>query len=127
MNILVIEDDKLTLSSLKHIVESLGHSVTLAENAEEAIDRIVDGKFDLVLSDIMMPGISGLSLVSILRSVHLCKTPIIAMSTLNNKAVLEAAYDAGANDFIPKPFTVEDLSEKLEKFSRNISTEDKQE
>lgn len=121
MNILIIEDDKLTLHSLKHVIESLGHNVALAENAEEAMNKIVDGKFDLVFSDIMMPGISGLSLLTILRTVHLCKTPIVAMSILNDKPVVEAAFAAGANDFMVKPFTLEGLTETLNKFDTNVA------
>jgi CheY-like chemotaxis protein len=116
MKVLVIDDDKLTLSSLKHSIEGFGHEVTLAENAEEAMNQIVEGKYDLVFSDIMMPGISGLSLLNILRNVHLNQTPIIAMSSLNNRALLEAAFQAGTNDFMIKPFTLIDLEEKLKKF-----------
>jgi CheY-like chemotaxis protein len=116
MNILVIEDDKLALTSLKHCLESLGHKVGLAENAEQAMNRIVEGKYDLVFTDIMMPGISGLSLLTILRTFHLESTPIIAMSSLHNQSLIEAAYKAGANDFMSKPFTLDDISERLAKF-----------
>ncbi|MGZ3862266.1 MAG: response regulator [Bacteroidia bacterium] len=118
MNILIIEDDNLTLRALTHSVESLGHNVHSANNAEEAINKILTEKYDVVLSDIMMPGISGLSLVSILRSVHLCTTPIIVMSVLNDEPLLQAAYEAGANDFISKPVTMENLAAKLEKFDK---------
>lgn len=118
MNILIIEDDKLTLNLLQYCIEKLGHKATLAEDGEEAIKLITDGNFDLLICDIMMPGISGLSLVSVLRTVHLCTIPIIMMSTLNNKPLLDAAFEAGANDFIAKPFSMEDLSEKLNKFDK---------
>lgn len=114
MNILIIEDDKLTLHALEQILESLGHKTTLAGNAEEAIERIKNETFDLVFSDIMMPGISGLSLVSILRKINFFKMPIIAMSVLKDKPLLQAAFDAGATDFMLKPFTPEDLKTKLE-------------
>ena len=63
MNILIIEDDKLTLNSLRFSLESLGHITDLAENGEKAISLIVNGNFDLIICDIMMPGISGLSVV----------------------------------------------------------------
>ena len=116
MNVLVIEDDKITLNSLKHVIESLGHKVSMAENAETAMRKIEEGTFDLVMSDIMMPGLSGLSLLSIIRNMNLCKAPIIAMSTLNNKTLLDAAFEAGASDFMIKPFSFEDLEEKLRKF-----------
>lgn len=118
MNILVVEDDKFALTLLKHSLETLGHVVQGTLNAEEAITMATDGKFDLIISDIMMPGISGLSLVTILRTVHLCTTPIIIMSALSNKPLLESIYDAGANEFLAKPFSIEDLEGKIKKFEK---------
>jgi two-component system, OmpR family, response regulator len=118
MNILLIEDDKLTLNLLQYCIEKLGHKAFLAEDGEEAIKMITDKDFDLLICDIMMPGISGLSLVSVLRTVHLCTMPIIMMSSINNKPLLDAAFEAGANDFIAKPFAMDDLSEKLKKYDK---------
>jgi DNA-binding response OmpR family regulator len=118
MNILIIEDDKLTLNLLQYCIEQLGHKAFLAEDGEEAIKMITDRDFDLLICDIMMPGISGLSLVSVLRTVHLNTTPIIMMSTISNKPLLDAAFEAGANDFIAKPFTMADLDEKLKKYDK---------
>lgn len=120
MNILIIEDDKVTLKTLQHSIESLGNKVYIAENGEEAMHIIDSETIDLILSDIMMPGISGLSLINVLRSVNLCDIPIIIMSALNNKALLDAAFAAGANDFIAKPFNMDAISEKLQKYSKNI-------
>ena len=117
MNILIIEDDKVTLKTLQHSMELLGHNVQVAESGEEAIKITGNIKFDIIISDIMMPGISGLSLVSVLRSVNLCTAPIIMMSALNNKPLLDAAFKAGANDFIAKPFTMGDLADKLQKYT----------
>lgn len=116
MNILIIEDDKLTLNLLQYCIEKLGHKAFLAPDGEEAIRMIANGKFDLLICDIMMPGISGLSLVSVLRTVHLCTIPIIMMSVLNNKQLMDASFEAGANDFIAKPFDIETLEEKIKKF-----------
>jgi DNA-binding response OmpR family regulator len=120
MNILLIEDDKLTLNLLQYCIERLGHKAFLAEDGEEAIKMIAKEDFDLLICDIMMPGISGLSLVSVLRTVHLCTMPIIMMSTLNNKPLLDAAFEAGANDFIAKPFSMEELSAKLKKYDNTL-------
>lgn len=122
MNILVIEDDPITLKTLQNSIENLNHKVYTAESAEEAINLVVDREIDLIISDIMMPGISGLSLVSVLRVVHLCKLPIIIMSVLNNKPLLDAAFEAGANDFMVKPFTVEGLTRVLKKYDKNATT-----
>jgi len=117
MKVLVIEDDKIALTSLKHCIESFGHVVDLAENAEQAMNKIVDGNYELVFTDIMMPGISGLSLLTILRTFHLQSTPIVAMSSLHNQSLIEAAYKAGANDFMVKPFTIDDVGARLTRFA----------
>ncbi len=123
MNILIIDDDRLILHSLRYSLENLGHRVYTAENSEEAINMIAgemkDVKPDLLISDIMMPGISGLSLVTVLRSIHLCTTPIIMMSTLTNKHLLEAVFKLGANDFITKPIASRELESKIEKYDKN--------
>lgn len=116
MRILVVDDDRLTLSAVEKSLNNLGHEAILGRSGEEAIALIQSDTFDLILSDIMMPGISGLSFVSVLRTVHLCHTPILMMSTLNHGPLLDAAFKAGANDFINKPFTENDLSTKLSKF-----------
>lgn len=116
MKVLIIEDDKVSSFALKHIIEGLGHEVSEGENAEEAMNSILEGRFDLIFTDIMMPGISGLSLLTILRTVHLCKTPVIAMSVLNDQSLINAAFQAGANDFLLKPFNIDDLKKKLKKY-----------
>ncbi|MCE3260142.1 MAG: transcriptional regulator [Bacteroidetes bacterium] len=121
MNILIIDDDKLTITALQHSLSELGHHAEVAKDGEAAIDMVTKGNFDLIISDIMMPGISGLSLVNVLRSVHLCFVPIIMMSSLNNRPLLDAAMKAGANDFIDKPVSIAELSEKIKKFEMTKS------
>jgi CheY-like chemotaxis protein len=118
MNILIIEDDKVSLNALHYSIEKLGHKAFEAKDGEDAIRMISRDEFDLLICDVMMPGISGISLVSVLRSVHLCPIPIVMMSTLNNKPLLDAAAEAGANDFLAKPFSMEDLEEKIGKFCK---------
>ncbi len=120
MNILIIEDDRVTLKTLQNSIENLGHKAIIAENGEQAIKFTEKEVFDLIISDIMMPGISGLSLVNVLRSVNLYKAPIIMMSVLHNKPLLDAAFEAGANDFIVKPFSIKELTEKLEKYDKQV-------
>lgn len=117
MNILIVEDEKLTLNALQHSVESLGHTVFLAENGEEAIARVTENKIDFIISDIMMPGISGLSLVSVLRNVYLCQMPVVLISSLDNSYMRNSSRNLGATDFISKPFTIADLAYKINKYT----------
>lgn len=120
MNILIIEDDRVTLKTLQNSIENFGHAVHAVERCEEAIMLMGKIKLDLIITDIMMPGISGLSMVGYLRLVNNFTAPIIIMSALNNKPLLDAAFKAGANDFIRKPVTLEVLKDKLEKYNTVI-------
>src|ERR1700739_1975244 len=104
MNILIIDDSKLTLKTLEFQLKELGHKVQVADNAELGIMMAKDGKFDLLISDLIMPGVSGLSLVNTLRSVHRCNTPVIIMSGEKNKPLLDGDYETGVTDFLFKPF-----------------------
>lgn len=116
MKILIIEDDKLTINALEKSLSNNGHNVSTVRSGEEGLEALKKDKFDVLLCDIMMPGLSGLSFVTVVRTVVLCETPIIMMSTLHNTSLLDAAFTAGANDFINKPFTENELSAKLNKF-----------
>jgi two-component system sensor histidine kinase ChiS len=91
------------------------------------LNGILEKKYDLVFSDIMMPGISGLSLLTILRTVHLSKIPVIAMSVLNDQTLINAAFQAGANDFLLKPFNTDDLKKKLKKLEDGEYSKEKTE
>jgi DNA-binding response OmpR family regulator len=121
MRILIIDDDLTTTHALTHYLQTKGHATTIASDSQTAI-KTASRDFDLIISDVMMPGISGLSLVNLLRTIHLCNTPILLMSSLVNKSLQEAALSAGANDFLSKPLDPEELNEKLERFG---STNDK--
>lgn len=118
MNILIVEDEILTLNALQHSIQSLGHTAFLAETGEEAITQVNENKIDFIISDIMMPGISGLSLVSVLRNIHLCQIPIILISTLDNSYIRSSSRNLGANDFISKPFTIADIAYKIAKHTK---------
>ena len=119
--ILVIEDDTLTINALQHSLSTLGHEIYVAASGEDALRMLLYFQMDLIITDIMMPGMSGLSLIGLLRSVHHCTTPIIIMSTLNHKPLLDSALKAGADDFISKPFVQADLEEKLNKFNKALT------
>lgn len=120
MNILIVDDDKLTITALQHSLENMGYKTDVSRSGEKAIEMIMSGDYDLIICDVMMPGISGLSLVAVLRTMHLIFTPIIMMSTLHNRPLVDAALKAGANDFINKPVEVKELEQKVKKFDKKV-------
>lgn len=117
MNILVVDDNRLMLASLRHIIKNNGHTVYTSESGSDAIGVVNDEKIDLIICDVMMPEISGMSLVSVLRNVSLFKNPIIMISTLDTDFVISKSIELGANDFIAKPFSSEQLMGKIKTYS----------
>jgi CheY-like chemotaxis protein len=120
MNILIVDDNKLTLKALEFQLKELGHTVQVADNADMGIMMAKNGKFDLLISDLIMPGASGLSLVNTLRFVHHSNIPVIIMSAEKNKTLLDPDYETSVADFLFKPFTTEELKEKLKKVADKV-------
>ncbi|HEX2715401.1 MAG TPA: sigma-54 dependent transcriptional regulator, partial [Candidatus Acidoferrales bacterium] len=106
--LLVIDDDANTLASLARAFRLTGHEATVCDNAVRALELIKTQRFDLILSDVVMPGKDGLSLLEELRAVG-SQTPVVMIS---GQATIEMAVRAtrlGAVDFLEKPLSTEKL------------------
>ena len=98
-NILVIDDEKLIRDSLKRLLEKNNYQVSIAETVEEAIKLIHDQAFDLILSDLRLPGAPGTSLIE-----QFVEIPIIIMTSYASVSSAVDAMKLGAIDYIAKPF-----------------------
>jgi len=108
--VLIVEDDPVILRLLEVNFELEGFTVLLAHDGAEGIAVARDQHPDLVISDIMMPHTSGLELVSALRSDADTKAiPIILLSAKAQTSDLKVGMDAGADDYVTKPFEPLDL------------------
>ena len=106
--IMVVDDDLVFCSIIKELLQRQGHSVRLAYDVPEAMEIIGKWEPDLVLTDIMMPEIDGLTLVRSLRSnPKWASIPAIVISARVMKDDRDAAAEAGANAFISKPFSLQ--------------------
>lgn len=115
MKILTIEDETMMQKAIEFRLKKDGYEVVIAGNGREGIDKIKEEHFDLILTDIMMPFINGLEIVSFIRNEMKLKTPIIMLTTVGlEKTVLEA-FELGADDFITKPFSPNELSIRVKK------------
>lgn len=104
-SILIVDDDKPLLDLLAEILREQGHQVQTAEEGNSALALMSRTKFDLVISDIIMPGKEGIETIREIRGLH-SDVRIIAMSTggsLGNTPVLEYARMIGAHEAIRKP------------------------
>lgn len=116
MKILVAEDDELMLRTLEMRLKKDGHEVVVARDGRDALLRIEDSTPDLVISDIMMPYSSGLEIVGSLRKRE-SYIPIIILSGMGQEDVVMEAFQLGADDFITKPFSPNELSIRVKRFS----------
>jgi len=122
MNILIIDDDALILRTLALHLEAEGHTVTTAKDGSEAHDRIENSRTrqDLIICDLMMPNISGLTFITMLRNFHNYSIPVIVISSLDRADLLAAQAGIKEIDFVPKPFEVSAVIEKVNKY--NVKT-----
>ncbi|PIR18118.1 MAG: response regulator [Deltaproteobacteria bacterium CG11_big_fil_rev_8_21_14_0_20_49_13] len=112
--ILVAEDDVMLSEISKFRLESLGYDVIIAENGKEGAFKAMSEKPDLMLVDIMMPEVSGIEMIKIVRAnSDLKDVPIIVVSALGRNEDIEAAMKAGANDYVVKPYSSADLVKRI--------------
>lgn len=109
MNILIVDDDELMLKSIRHSLVEQGYNVLLAEDVSKALDILEDQKIDLIVSDIMMPNVSGLGLLNMLKEYYLDAIPVILMSSLDKGAIVANTLSLQANSFLSKPLDVNEL------------------
>ncbi len=112
--ILVIEDDETVRDVLRSFLGEKGFEVTLAENGEAGLDMLRAEKFDLILTDLVMPGITGMD---VLREVTAARisAPVIVMTAFGTVQTAVEAMRIGAFDYITKPFNLDELMIVLDK------------
>ena len=118
-SILTIEDDPV-LGAYVH--EQLGHcgfQVTWCQNGQQGLALARDQAFDLVLMDILLPGLDGLSILTHLRQNH--AMPVILMSALGAEADRISGFRLGADDYLPKPFSMVELRVRIEAILRRVA------
>ncbi|MFN2149906.1 MAG: response regulator [Anaerolineales bacterium] len=115
--ILLVDDERAYAKVVKEALERIGMRVHLAHDAMEALNLYSEVSPDLILLDVMMPDVDGLSLLRWLRE-HSEKdgVPIHVVSAKAQQADKDAAISAGANGFLAKPFTVEELRNVISQY-----------
>lgn len=114
--VLVIEDEELVRKVLEFRLKKEGYEVFLAKDGAEALELIEEQKFDLILVDIMLPYVGGLEITSKVKSNPETKdTPVIVLSSNGLENVILEAFSLGADDFIPKPFNLPELTIRIKK------------
>jgi DNA-binding response OmpR family regulator len=121
MKILLLEDDALLSKILtKHLKKN--YEVTSTYDGDSALELVEQKKFDLLILDSNVPGISGLELIKELRSYN-DTTPIIMITAYQDTIHLKTAFTNGCNDYIKKPFELDELDMRIENISRTFNIE----
>jgi DNA-binding response OmpR family regulator len=125
MKVLVAEDDRDSRELLSWLLQKLGYQVIATENGREAWEAYRKGSFRLVISDLLMPDMDGLELVRRIRSVKQAKyTYVILLTALIGKKDYLEGMDAGADDFITKPFDPDELKARLRVADRIVALQE---
>ena len=113
--LLVVDDEPHILRVLTTTFEKHGFSVLTAMDGTEALARFAEGGVDLVMLDLMMPGTSGLEVLSVIRAApERSDTPVVILTAKGQDTDREAAFAGGADDFITKPFSPKKLIARVE-------------
>ncbi|MEJ7693958.1 response regulator [Daejeonella sp.] len=116
MKILIAEDDELMLRTLEFRLKKDGHNVIVARDGKEAMELIDTHVPDLVIADIMMPYSSGMELTGYIRQKYEQKIKVIILSGMGQENVILEAFRLGADDYITKPFSPNELSVRVNRF-----------
>ncbi len=122
-HLLLVDDDPNTLASLSRAFRLAGHEATVCDNASRALELLRTEAFDLILSDVVMPGKSGIELLEDLKQAGV-KTPIVLISGQANVEMAVKATKLGALDFLEKPLSTDKLLVTIENALRLSRLED---
>lgn len=117
MHILIVEDDRKLARQLKKGVDECGHEASLAFEGGEGLDAAQCPEFDVIVLDVMLPGMDGLTIVKQLRSRRI-GTPILLLTARDTPDDIAAGLDAGADDYLTKPFSFKVLLARLRALAR---------
>ncbi|MGL4305967.1 MAG: response regulator transcription factor [Mycobacteriaceae bacterium] len=122
MRILVVDDDRAVRESLRRSLSFNGYAVDVAVDGVEALQAISSARPDVVVLDVMMPRLDGLEVCRRLRSTG-DDLPILVLTARDSVSERVAGLDAGADDYLPKPFALEELLARLRALMRRTFTE----
>ena len=113
-HLLIVDDDANTLASLARAFRLAGHEATVCDNAVRALDLLKSSSFDMMLSDVVMPGLDGYGFCQAVKSAELTRRiPFVLLTQQNTPADLIKGWERGADNFIPKPFDDDYLLDRV--------------
>ncbi len=111
-HVLLVEDDEHLAEGMVFNLRNAGYDVTACDNGEEALDALGRSTYDVILLDVMLPGIDGLEVVRRVRQTG-NTSPILMITALNRADDVIAGLDAGADDYVTKPFDLDEVLARI--------------
>jgi DNA-binding response OmpR family regulator len=112
--VLIIEDDPLVRQFVELVLSQAGYNVSSVATGELGIRALQQSRWDLVLLDIQLPDMTGVELLRLLRRYQKIKATVMMMTAKGDLATVRGAMDAGADGYLVKPFTPDDLTRRVE-------------
>lgn len=117
MRVLYVEDEKFLAEAVKHNLEKQGFNVDLAFDGEDGLSSAVENIYDCVVLDVMLPKLSGIEILESMREKKV-STPVIMLSALSEVEDKVRGLDAGADDYLAKPFKTAELVARINALAR---------
>lgn len=122
MRILIADDDPQILRALRITLGAKGHEIILARDGQHALDMVVERKPDIILLDLGMPRLDGIRVIEAVRGWS--AVPILVISGRSGSAEKVEALDAGADDYVTKPFSMDELLARIRVLSRRVGQDE---
>ncbi len=117
--VLVVEDEVVTRRVVTQLLEQDGYAVEAVADGETGLARIAEGGIDVVLLDLVLPGLDGLELCRRVRAnADAVYLPIVMVTSLDSPEQQHAGFEAGADDYVTKPFNPRDLLDRVRVWTR---------
>ena len=127
VSLLLIEDNEDILANLYAYLEPLGYELDCARHGRTGLIMALEGRFDCIVLDVMLPGLDGVSLCRNLREEHHSAVPVLMLTARDTVADRVRGLEAGADDYLVKPFALKELEARIRALLRRSGAGEKQE
>jgi len=121
LKVLLLEDDPALNDLLNEHLCDQGFDVTLCTNGQEALEYLIDEVFDFALLDINTPIITGIDVLKTIRNDYKNQTPVIILTAFQDMKHLKESFENGVDDYIKKPFDLEELDQRIKKLCKHFN------
>ncbi|WP_343743979.1 response regulator transcription factor [Chitinophaga sp.] len=114
-SVLLVEDDEFVCKAIEIILRKQDYIISIARNGQDAMQYLQKSKFDLVITDLMLPYANGMELVSKMRNELHLDIPILVLSAVTHEKTITEGFDIGVDDYLKKPFNPAELSSRVKR------------